>query len=52
MGNGEWWGAPSRERVLRLNSRETVYRHRKIIPKNKNENGIGENSGRKGVPEC
>lgn len=52
MGNGEWWGAPSRERVLRLNSRETVYRHRKIIPKYKNENGIGENSGRKGVPEC
>lgn len=30
---------------------DSVQTH-KIIPKNKNENGIGENSGRKGVPKC
>lgn len=48
-GNGEWWGEPISERVLRLNSRETVYRHGKIIPRNKSDTGIGENSGGKGV---
>lgn len=41
MGNAKWWGMPNKERGVGLDRQGTVSRHRKIIARSENEDGMG-----------